>query len=289
MNKSLLFVITIIIVIIVIVVVISFIKNKEQFRTNKYSIWMYWENKQHTKKPPYLDLCFETIKKHNKSYFNVILLNETTVYNYIPELRTDLDSKLSIQQKTDYIRIKLLYLYGGIWVDSDTIAMNNFKQITEKLNNYDFVGFGCHYKDCTRGGYPHPANWVMASRKHGIFMKEYVKHADIILDRNRSLDNYFGIGRELMWKIIKKLRGTGWDYYHFDSKCIDRDSTYRKIVNKRIESGEGIDKQCRFDLFIPIYNTAPGFSKQFIKMSKKEHMSNDNLFTTLLRLSLTKK
>ena len=116
MNKSVLLVLTIIIVIIVIIVVISFIKNNEQIRTNKYSIWMYWENKQNTKKPPYLDLCFETIKKHNKSYFNVILLNETTVYNYIPDLRTDLDSKLSIQQKTDYIRIKLLYLLSLIHI-----------------------------------------------------------------------------------------------------------------------------------------------------------------------------
>ena len=107
----------------------------------------------------------------------MLFLNEKTVYNYIPDLRKDLDKKLSIQQKTDYIRIMLLYRYGGIWVDSDTIAMNNFKKITDKLNKYDFVGFGCHYKNCRNSGYPKPANWVVASKKKGIFMKEYIRHA----------------------------------------------------------------------------------------------------------------
>ena len=33
---------------------------------------MYWENKK-TQKPEYLDLCYDTIKKHNEKDFNVVL------------------------------------------------------------------------------------------------------------------------------------------------------------------------------------------------------------------------
>ena len=46
-----------------------------------------------------------------------------------------------------------------------------------------------------------------------------------------------------MWKIIKSLKKTGWDYYHFDSKCTDRDSKYKKLINRRIESEEEIDEK----------------------------------------------
>ena len=78
-----------------------------------------------------------------------------------------------------------------------------------------------------------------------------------------------------------------WDYYHYDSRCIDRDSNYVKIRNKRLLSNEDIDTKCRHkSLFVPVYNTAPGFPADFLALSKDEILTGDKLISKLFRSSL---
>ena len=140
----------------IILVLILFTFTKIENFQSKPIIWLYWENKPGNTMPVYLDLCIDTIKYHCVKDFRIILLNEKTVYDYLPNLRKDLN-KLLIAQKSDYIRIKLLYEYGGVWLDTDTIVMRNLAPIMKKLENYDFVGFGCTGMYCTNG-YPNPSN-----------------------------------------------------------------------------------------------------------------------------------
>ena len=78
-----------------------------------------------------------------KNSFNIHLLNEKTVYQFLPKLRRDLDDYLNIPQKTDYIRLALLYKYGGIWIDSDTTVIKDMKPLWDKTKQYEFIGFGC--------------------------------------------------------------------------------------------------------------------------------------------------
>ena len=255
-------------------------------------IWMYWENKPGKTKPNFLKLCVDTVRKHCSKNFKIHLLNENTITNYISDLRLDLNDKLSIQQKTDYLRIKLLHKYGGIWLDSDTIVMTDLSEIISKLDKYDFVGFGCHYRDCSNGGYPKPANWVMASRKNGKLMKLCIDESNRLLDNTSNQDmkkSYFKIGRELIWNKIDYLLNNDktWSYYHYPSTCLERDSNGRKLRNHISLSNEDIDKKC-FDkhLFIPIYNTAPGFPDWFINMSKKDILSDNMLISKTFRKSL---
>ena len=261
------------------------------------NIWMYWENKPGAVKPSYLKLCYDTVLYHCKSKFNIYLINEKTIYKYLPNLRRDLASKLDISPKSDYLRYQLLEKYGGIWIDADTIIIQDIIPIMEKLKTYDFVGFGCHYSDkiCQKvnGGFPRPATWVMASRKNGILMKLCCKACDTILDNDRGdlRDNYFGLGRNLLWKQIDYLldNDPSWKYYHYNSKCIERDSNGNKIRNNRSISNENIDSYCKTKyMFVPIYNTAPGFPKWFIKMDKKSILNSNMLISKLFRYSLEK-
>ena len=75
---------------------------------------MYWENKKNKDRPEYIDLCFETIKKHCSKDFKINVLNEKTIHNYLNNLRPDIQYKLSIPQKTDYYRYNLLYKYYNL-------------------------------------------------------------------------------------------------------------------------------------------------------------------------------
>ena len=295
-QPTLLFILIILVIILIILIIYCFKKkkkNKEQFKLKsklKSNIWMYWENKPNKEKPVYLDLCLDTVYKHCSNDFNIHLLNENTVYDYIPNLRRDINH-LNIPQKTDYIRLLLLYKYGGIWLDSDIIVMKSLYPIIEKLKKHEYVGFGCHYNNCKNSGYPKPANWVMASRKNGILMKKCINKCHQILDKlnNKTINlksNYFILGRELIWKEIAKCKKNikGWDYYHFDSKGLDRDSNYNKIRNTRLLSNENVDKNC--SMFVPIYNTNPGFPESFLNLSKEELLNSNMLISKLFRESL---
>lgn len=285
--------------IIIIIILTLVIYNKPDIREdfiseNKHNnIWMYWENLPGKKKPPYLNLCYQTIQKNCSQKFNIHLLNEKNIYKYIPDLRSDLNKKLSIQQKVDYVRYVLLYKYGGIWIDADTIILKDLTPIISKLNSYDFVGFGCHFnnkKYCLKSGKPYPANWVMASRKNGKLMELCIKKCDLYLNKYDNLKkNYHLLGRETLWTEIKYLleNDKKWNYYHYFSQCIERDSKNNKLYNHRAISNEDIDKHCEDKfLFIPIYNTAPGFPNWFTKMSEKKILELDMLISKIFRKSL---
>ena len=263
--------------------------NEKDYQNN--NIWLYWENKPGHNKPEYLNLCLRTINKNCSKKFNINLLDENSVKSYIPDLRDDLDEKLNIPQKTDYIRLMLLYLYGGIWLDSDVIILKDLTEITKKLDTHDFVGFGCHHIECTKNGdgYPYPANWVLAARKDSLLMKNCIEECDRILNKNNKeyfSINYHILGRKLLWSQINKLQQQNWDYYHYNSYCIERDSSFNKYINKRLISDEDHDIKCGQSLFVPIYNTAPGFPNWFLDMNEDEHLNSNTLFSKLIRKAL---
>lgn len=266
--------------------------NLENFSVDKPNIWMYWENKPNKSKPEYLKLCYKTIVKNCKNSFHIKLLNEKTVFKYLPNLRKDLDKYMSIPQKTDYIRLSLLKKYGGIWLDSDTIVIKDLYPLYKHLDKYEFVGFGCTGVRCNRveSGYPRPSNWVLISRKGGKLVTECLKEADNIIN-NRPMVlkyKYHIIGRILLWAQIDKLLKTDkWNYLHLPSKCIERDSIGDKYVNGRLVSDENYDKKCDSKIyFLPIYNTAPGFPKWFLNMQESDILKSNMLISKMFRKAL---
>jgi hypothetical protein len=299
-TKTVILVITrlLIILVVLILFICVYQSNSEAFSNIKTKpiIWMYWENKRPNKKrPAYLDVCLETIKKHCNTSFEIKVLNESTVFDYLPNVRRDLDAKCSIPQKTDYYRYMLLERYGGVWLDSDIIMMKDLKPIIDKLastTKYEYIGAGCHDNKCKPSGYPKPSNWFMASRKGGKLMSRCLSKADEILDAHESIKTkYFIIGRELMWSEIDFLlkNDTTWSYYHLPSVCTERDSNDNKYVNKRMLSDESNDAKCaNKQYFIPIYNTAPGFPEWFKEYNREQILaaSSNLLISKLFRESL---
>ena len=268
--------------------------NLEYFDSNYYKnpyIWMYWENKGNSKKAAYLELCFQTVEFHCNKDFNIELLNQDTIFNFLPNISPRLLESLSIPQKTDYYRYQLLNQYGGIWLDSDTIVFKSLLPIIEKLKTHDFVGFGCHNEiQCIQNpnGYGRPANWVMGSRKGGLMIRTLCKFVDHRLKHRNQYESYHFIGRNLIWNVIETLeKKRNWTYYHYPSKCLERDSKGYKLTNQRMLSKEHIDSKCLDKLlFVPIYNSAPGFPDWFLKMNLNELLSSGMLISKYFRLAL---
>jgi len=195
---------------------------------NKNYIWVYWELINNaTEPPPYIKLCLDIISHNGSRYFNVVILDEKKVLNYIPDLRKDIN-QLPIALKTDYIRVKLLYLYGGLWIDADTILLNNLKDIADKLNNnVDFIGVGCTGAVCKDNeGYSKPSNGVMGSIKNGLLITKCLRALDIKLNEyyqlpieNRKSFDYFELGKYIIWNEYNNLikEQPGYTMYHVPS------------------------------------------------------------------------
>jgi hypothetical protein len=103
--------------------------NKEKYNKKYIDIpkilWSYWDG-------DISELNKACISSWNKniSDWKIIILNKDTFFNYIT-----IDSKylkvfneLNIQTKTDFIRLKLLYNYGGCWLDCTTFLNKNINE-----------------------------------------------------------------------------------------------------------------------------------------------------------------
>ncbi len=91
---------------------------------NEKYVFTFWEPKE--KIPAYIKLCMETWQKHLPDYKIVVLdyenLDEWLGYGYFDEY---LYNNFCLAQQSDAIRVALLYKYGGIWLDADTIITSN--------------------------------------------------------------------------------------------------------------------------------------------------------------------
>ncbi len=88
--------------------------------------WSYWDNNT----PPIITRIIEERGKAMPDW-NIRLLTEATIRNYI-DLSTAPKGyeMLKPQHKADWIRLKLLEKYGGLWLDS-SIIVNNGSAINE--------------------------------------------------------------------------------------------------------------------------------------------------------------
>jgi hypothetical protein len=137
-----------------------------------------------------------------------------------------------------------------------------------------------------------PANWAMISRRGGLLVSQACKEAEAIVRQNpdRLRVNYHCLGKDLLWSAILQAReaNPSFRYYHVSSRCLERNHSGVKMTNKILLSDAAIDPGCagKF-VFVPIYNTAPGFPSWFLQKSAYEILYDTTmLISRLFRLSL---
>lgn len=105
------------------------------------TIWSYWElgKLPHSYKLSFYDLIWRTVLNNIDNSVKLILVTPSNINDYLTNLPSNLDLLPTIAQKVDFIRTKLLYLYGGMWIDIDTILVRNIDYFVRLFNMYDFV------------------------------------------------------------------------------------------------------------------------------------------------------
>lgn len=252
---------------------------------HKPYLWIYWQGYM----PAYIRLCIKSAYQHCSKSFNIKLLNDKSVYKFIPEkqhLHTKLE-KLLIAQKVDYYRIYLLYKYGGLYIDADTLILRDPIEIIEKLKTYDYVGFGCTGQVCNYG-YGRPSNGIMASRAKGVLIEKILRNIETVLISNIAPDNYFTLGKYIIWheleELIKKHR---YVYYHYSNDydgTRDRDGKW--VTAQRLFSNKNIDYAKPNELmFIVLYNSN---MSEYKKLTEEEILLSDSVISYYFKKSLMK-
>jgi hypothetical protein len=252
---------------------------------NKYrTIWMYWETLPGKKKPGYIDLCINSVKFNCAKCFNIIVLDDKSIIKYLPEIKSINFSNLELPQKVDYYRYALLEKYGGVWLDADIMVLKCICPFFKKLNNVDYVGFGCGYDQSickeTLYGYSKPLNWFMISKKDTPFIKcvKNKAYSKIIeTNKNNKKLPYHSIGKVVLSECYDKLnKKDSWNYSHIPSKCQEYDTKGNKLNNimKQFEYKDCEDER----IFFPLYNTAPGYPDWFKNLSEEDIKNNNDLF-----------
>jgi hypothetical protein len=166
------------------------------------NIWSYWEGPSF----PLLDLCRETMLRHNPS---AVLLNPET-FDPLWKYDRDLDfSKRCLAHKADFIRFYLLKEYGGLWVDADCIVMKPLQPVLDCLPVSHFIAnhegwgknFGCNFIAAPQQGWhicdiyqrvvrrlrdPRPLSWLELTdgSVKDVVMRDHESKGFLRLDTN---------------------------------------------------------------------------------------------------------
>ena len=221
--------------------------------TDKAYLWIYWERIGSKAIPPYIELCIEIMKKNTANTFNLIALDQNNVKIYLPNLRTDID-QLPIAQKTDYLRMALLYNYGkSLWLDADILVMNDMQIIRDVLNTgVDFLASGCTGTVCKNdSGYGRPSNWCIGTgKRNSVLIGKCLSMLDSTLDKYFSVPKdkripfgYHHFGKQLIWNAFDEImrENSEYRYYHLDNALTgSRDSDGNWIVPNLIFENQNI-------------------------------------------------
>lgn len=126
-------------------------------------IFTYW----HSDELPLLNkLCINSWFLSNPEY-KVHIITETNLRNYIPVFPKGYN-KLIIQHKSDYIRMYVLYHYGGIWLDNTVILTDKIEKIFNMTTPELMQGFRSFSQEFIE-------NSVLYSPRHNLFLGEWLK------------------------------------------------------------------------------------------------------------------
>jgi Capsular polysaccharide synthesis protein len=166
------------------------------------TVWMYWEDAPGRTCPAYIQLCRETIRRHLGPSMSLAVLDQTTVFDWLPDLDRGIWKRLVVPaQRADYIRTRLTYRYGGLWIDADCIAIQGLDRIVELLADDDVVTWGGD----VQGRF---FNNLFAARAGASLVERWIEQQDEALASADDLSRlpWAAIGSDSLYPILQEVR-----------------------------------------------------------------------------------
>jgi mannosyltransferase OCH1-like enzyme len=233
------------------------------------TVWQYWEKKDNKDIPGYISYCMDRVKKQaNKDELNYVLITPENLNEYIT--LTDLPKHFydlkEIAHRADFIRIYVLYHYGGMWIDADAFAKDSFIQLFNDLNDNQVV-----YWDKKDKKEP-IENSLLLSRKNSNIMKVWYDKIKNILDHTTNIE-WTEIGGSVFRNILDTSTNKENKVYDQSATCFP---VHWSDAKRFFESGDSDFLIRKNQPIVMLYNHI--FPKDFKNLNDKEF--NDWLTTS---------
>lgn len=147
-------------------------------------IWIYWESASDI--PEIVKISVDRVRHYCPDY-EVIFLNIDTLDEYIdiPQL----PDSLPVANKSDFIRLKLLEKFGGVWMDASIILNDGLGWVLDKLTDHDAFTF--FSDECTMNPLnPITENWFIVAPKESQFIKDWLTEFSSCIFSDSPTDYY---------------------------------------------------------------------------------------------------
>ena len=236
-------------VIILIVLIIHYYKNNTIYEnntskkiSNKLEVWLYldtedkyWSNFSNKTKniPDYLLLCLKTIFQNSGKNVNIITNHNVTKYLSNIDTKILNDKTVPSIYKNYYISTAILYTYGGIWLVPNMILFKNIDYIETKLQEFNFVAFGCsNNKYMCNNNHLSPNLGVFASQKGNPLMKHCFTKINEYFNDNINYNYEFqnDIKNIILDELKHMVNNNIIKYYQIDSYHNGKRDSKNKLI-----------------------------------------------------------
>jgi mannosyltransferase OCH1-like enzyme len=177
---------------------------------------------------------------------------------------------LNYAHKSDKIRLEMLYKYGGIYMDIDTIS---FKSYSNYLS-YDFV-IGIQSENYGKDNITLYCNAILLSKKNNIFIKNWIEKYEYYFDNNDWCKASVHLPHKIFdiislndKKNIKVLEKECFYYpsYNETNKIFENDNETNEEINEKL-------------ITLHLWNT---YSHKYFKDIDNFDWNNGSLYSKLL-------
>ena len=252
---------TLFLILCIIILVIYIIYKTENFNnsnSNENNVFLYWVGNDYKLIKILRKLIY--LHSNNSLNYTVHLINKENINNYIKNVPDYFNDLLPAHQ-ADFVRVNVICDYGGIWLDSDTLVMDNLNRLFDIIKNKD--GFFILENN------ENLSNGVFGSKPNTKLMIEWKKQILIILNNKNKNINWTEIGGHL----LDTIKNNNPDYYNNYELFNGLDNMYpinwnncvEEMINKPYENYKTFERD-----FQPVLILVNTVYKELDKYSETE-------------------
>jgi FkbM family methyltransferase len=241
---------------------------------NLRNIFLYWIGKEYN----LILILRDLIYLHSKSGkgYNIILITEKNINEYITNI-PDYFYKLCPAHQADFVRVNVICDYGGIWLDSDIIVMQELDSLFDLIDNQNGFFIKENNELLCIG--------VFGSKKNTQLMQNWKNNLINILDKKKQNIKWCELGSNILENINKLNPEFYINYKIFNGLDnmypVNWNNCIEEFINKPYENYNNIIRE-----FQPIVVLVNSVYKNLENKTIKEITEGDNSISYFINKSL---